>query len=88
MLTVKELQGEMSKGVWGNSHVWRYLIEADSSVALHLLFGVNLQLFVRVHWHQHWANVRLSQSRKRIQISAHQLHLFCKNILEKTGCIT
>lgn len=53
------------KNVWGelnDSHVRWYLIEADPSVAFHLRLGVNLQLFVRVHRHQHWANVRLSQN--------------------------
>lgn len=39
-----------------------YFVEADPSVAFHLLLGVNLQLFVRVHWHQHWSDVSLNQN--------------------------
>lgn len=57
----------------------RYLIEADPSVAFHLLSGVNLQLFVRVHRHQHWANIRLCQN---IRTHSSMFHHTSWNVLE------
>lgn len=45
-------------------HVWRNLIEVDATVSLHVVLGVDLQVFIRVHRYQHRTDVSL---RKREQ---------------------
>lgn len=57
---------EQGKTCWKgrvDSHMWRDLIEIDSAVSLHVVLGVDLQLFVGVDWNQHGTDVRLTERR-------------------------
>lgn len=45
-------------------HVGWDLVEIDSAVSLHVVLGVDLQVFVWVNWHQHWPNVRLQRKNR------------------------
>lgn len=51
-----------------DSHVWRDLVEVDSAVSLHVVLGVDLQLFVGVDWNQHRTDVRLTERRTPIHL--------------------
>lgn len=44
-----------------DSHVWRDLVEVDSAVSLHVVLGVDLQLFVGVDGNQHGTDVGLGE---------------------------
>lgn len=56
-----------------DSHMRRDLVEVDSAVSLHVVLGVDLQLFVGVDWNQHGTDVRLTERRTQI----HQEIIFC-----------
>lgn len=47
----------------------RDFIEADTPVPLHVLLGVDLQLFVGIHRHQHGANVGLENTTKGREVT-------------------
>lgn len=48
-----------------DSHVRRDLVEVDSAVSLHVVLGVDLQVFVGVDRHQHRTDVRLAEKGTR-----------------------
>lgn len=48
-----------------DSHVWRDLVEVDAAVPLHVVLGVDLQVFVGVDGNQHRTNVRLAERGRR-----------------------
>lgn len=55
---------ENYKDYKNNSHVRGDFIEVNAPVPFHMLLGVDLQLFIGIHWHQHRANVRLVRKEK------------------------